>query len=124
MLHKRTIAVINLLFLSPAALFMMALIIRGLPLQSESARTAQQIVMWYADRFWTLWVLLICLPLFALIIAGVTLLRVWKQEARPRSAEQRSFVAIYIRPSSLVIAVEALAAAIILGVVAIHMLMN
>jgi hypothetical protein len=51
------------------------------PLQYEPAHTAQQIVMWYSVRHWTLWVLLIGLPFAALLTGYGTLLRNWHRGA-------------------------------------------
>ena len=67
---KRSVIVAQLLLIFPSALFMGALVVRELqPLQNEPAHTAQQLVMWYAARMWTLWVLLIALP-FAVLVTG------------------------------------------------------
>jgi hypothetical protein len=49
-----------------------ALVARNLP-QHELAVNAQRIVMWYAARQWTLWLLLIALPLTVLAAGCVTL---------------------------------------------------
>ena len=63
-MRKRVIAVTELVLIFPAVLFMTALVLRNLqPLQYEPARSAQQLVMWYAGRMWTLWFLLLGLPL-------------------------------------------------------------
>lgn len=75
---KRTLAAAYLLLMFPAILFMGALVVRELsPLQHEPAHTAHRIVMWYAGRGWTLWALLITLPLAVLASGCVTLLRSW-----------------------------------------------
>ena len=58
-MRTRISAFLQLVLILPAALFMAALVVRNLgPLRYEPAHTAQQIVMWYAGRLWTLWVLL------------------------------------------------------------------
>jgi len=52
---ERLVAAAQLLLIFPAVLFMGSLVVRKLsPLQNEPARTAQQIVMWYAGRMWSL----------------------------------------------------------------------
>jgi hypothetical protein len=62
-MRTRIFAFLQLVLILPAALFMASLVVRNLgPLQYEPAHTAQQIVMWYAGRLWTLWVLLFTLP--------------------------------------------------------------
>jgi hypothetical protein len=48
------------------------------------AHTAQQIVMWYGGRLWTLWVLLFTLPCIGLVSGGVAL------RTRNRDTEQHS----------------------------------
>jgi hypothetical protein len=50
----------------------------------DPANTAQQIVMWYAGRLWTLWVLLFTLPCIVLVSGYVTL------RNRNRDTEQHS----------------------------------
>jgi hypothetical protein len=49
-MKTRFVAVIEVLLLSPAALFMAALVLRNLPLQYQLAHSAEQLVMWYAGR--------------------------------------------------------------------------
>jgi hypothetical protein len=54
-MRTRVIAVMELVLIFPSVLFMSALVLRSLqPLQYEPARSAQQLVMWYAGRMWTL----------------------------------------------------------------------
>ena len=66
-MRTRIIACLQLVLIFPAALFMASLVVRNLgPLQNDPAHMAQQIVMWYAGRLWTLWVLLFALPCIAL----------------------------------------------------------
>ena len=71
----RAIALLQLLLIFPAALFMASLVVRDVgPMNSESAHTAQQIVMWYAGEGWTLRVLLFALPC-TVLISGCAALR-------------------------------------------------
>ena len=122
---KRTVAVTDLLLISPAALFMVALLIRSLqPLQYEPAHTAQQVIMWYAGRMWTLWVLLIALPLTVLMIGCAILLPSWKDALEVRQAERQTIAAVRADKATLFIAATTLAAVVFLAVVAVHMLMN
>ena len=66
-MRTRIVAFMQLVLIFPAALFMAALVVRNLgPLKYEPAHTAQQIVMWYAGRLWTLRVLLFALPCLVL----------------------------------------------------------
>jgi hypothetical protein len=122
---KRLIAATELLLLSPAVLFMTALSVRRLqPLQDEPAHTAQQIAMWYAGRQWTLWVLLIALPLAVLVTGCTTLLRSWNDEVPLRHAARRPLAAIRADLATLVVAGATLTAGGILARVAVHMLTN
>src|SRR5260370_35544305 len=94
---KRTIATTELLLIAPAALFMTALFVRNVqPEQYEPAHTAQQIVMWYGARPWTLWVGLMALPLAVLVTGCVTVLRgchdvteLQRARRQPRSSIRR-----------------------------------
>jgi hypothetical protein len=55
-------------------------------LQGEQAQTAQRIVMWYAARQWTLWVLLMALPLIVLFTGFVMLVQHWSENAQVSQA--------------------------------------
>jgi hypothetical protein len=84
-MRTRIIVFWQLVLILPTALFMAALVLRNVaPLQYEPAHTAQQIVMWYAGRLWTLWVLLFTLPCIVLVIGCVAL------RTRNRDTEQHS----------------------------------
>jgi hypothetical protein len=79
----RIAAFLQLMLIFPAALFMASLVVRSLePLKYQPAHTAQQIVMWYAERLWTLEVLLFALPCVALLIGSAAL------RSRNRDTEQ------------------------------------
>jgi hypothetical protein len=70
----RLIAVLQLVLIFPASLFMTALVVRNFgPLQYEPAHAAHQLVMWYAGRLWTLWVLLFALPCVVLVVGFAAL---------------------------------------------------
>jgi hypothetical protein len=91
----------ELLLVAPAMLFMAALVVRYFE------PGAQQIVMWYAVRPWTLWLLLIALPVAVFVIGCLTLARGVRRDA-----------------ATVVGGVATLVAAIDLVVVGIHMLTN
>jgi hypothetical protein len=113
---KRAIATTELLLILPAALFMTALLVRTLqPLQNEPARTAEQIVQWYAGRQWTLWILLIALPLVVLVTGCATLLK---------SNVRQTLAAIRAHPTTPFVAAATLTAGIFLVIVVLHMLAN
>lgn len=121
-MRTRLVAALEFVLLSPAALFMAALVVRSLqPLQSEPAHSAQQMVMWYAGRMWTLWVLLLALPFTVLITGSAALLRTWPRGmAAPHSVRQSlAFVREHL--ATLVVAATTLAAAVIVVIVVLHM---
>jgi len=124
-MQTRLIAAAQLVLLFPAALFMAALVVRELrPLQYEPAHSAQQLVMWYAARMWTLWVLLLALPMMVLISGGGTLLRNWNRDAAVTQNVRQALAAVRGRLSTIFVAVETLAAAGILVIVVLHMMAN
>ncbi len=116
-LAKRSILLAQLLAIFPSVLFMGALVVRELhPIQNEPAHTAQQIVMWYADRMWTLWLLLILLPLAVLLSGCVTL--AWRWRDQMQQAAGRKLAAI---SANRAIAAMTVTAAVILAIVGLHM---
>ncbi len=117
--RERAIATTELLLILPAALFMTALVVRALqPLGSDPARTAERIVQWYAGRQWTLWILLIALPLGVLVTGCATLMPTLQGDAR------QTIAAIRAHPATLVVAGETLTAGVFLVIVVLHMLAN
>lgn len=122
---KPVIAATQLLLIFPAVLFMGALVVRNLlPLQNEPAHTAQRIVMWYAVRQWTLWVLLIALPFAVLVTGCITLARNWSEDVQLSQAAQQTLVAIHTHRVMLLVAATTLTAGAVLAIVVIHMLAN
>lgn len=124
-MRTRIIAAIHLVLLFPAALFMTALVLRSLqPLQYEPAHSAQQLVMWYAGRIWTLWVLLLALPLAVLVTGCATLLRSWNRDSALPHTVRQSLAEVRAHVATLFVAVATLAAGGILAIVVLHMLAN
>ena len=116
------ITVTELAFIFPAALFMTALLLGNLlPLQHEPAGSAEQLLMWYAGRTWTLWVLL-ALPLIVLIIGCVALVGRWNDATRHTGQELLSKVRWDV--PTLLIASTTSAAGIILAIVVQQVLAN
>jgi len=118
----RFLAALELVLLLPAALFLAAVVVRGVPVAQDPARVAQGIVAWYAGRVWTLWLLLLSLPLAALVTGCAALLR---GAASGSAAGDTGRAAVALVRGSLatrVIAVTTLAAAGILALVVLHML--
>lgn len=124
-MRTRIVALIELLFIFPAALFMTALALRNLqPLQYEPAHSAQQLVTWYAGRMWTLWVLLVGFPFTVLVTGSAALLHRWKRDVVPPLTVRKSVAAICTHSATLFIAVTTLMAGIILAIVGLHLLAN
>lgn len=121
---KRALAATEILLISPAVLFMTALVVRSLqPQQLEPAHTAQRIVDWYAVRPQLgLWVLLIALPLTVLLSGGVTLLRSWRRDANLRAAVRQIAAVSRAHLATFLICLATLTSAAILVVVAAHVL--
>ena len=120
-MRTRIIACLQPVLIFPAALFMASLVVRNFgPPQYEPAHTAQQIVMWYAGRLWTLWVLLFALPCMALV-CGCTVLRTRNPDTdQPTMQPSRAS----IRPRWLVpfVFVTTAASAGILAIVVCHVI--
>jgi hypothetical protein len=117
----RVIAALQLALIFPAALFLTAVAARNVqPLQER----AQGIVMLYAGRVWTLWVLLLALPLCVLVTGCAALLRGWNRDIELPNAARQSFVAIRSSPATFFVVAATLAAAGILAIVVLHMLAN
>jgi hypothetical protein len=112
-MRVRILAALEFVLILPAALFMTALVARNLqPLQS----IAQQLVMWYSARMWTLWVLLLALP-FAVVATGfATLADRWQSD--------RSLSAFRAAPPLRAVAAMTLLAGGILVIVVLHMAAN
>jgi hypothetical protein len=124
-MNRRIIAATELVPIFPAALFLTAVVARHLPqLQYEPAHIAQEIVTWYSVRYWTLWVLLIGLPLAALFNGCVVLLRNADAETNEGQIAKQPFAAIDAQLPTQINAVATLAAALILVVVVLHQLAN
>jgi heme/copper-type cytochrome/quinol oxidase subunit 2 len=122
---RRAVVATQALLIFPALLFMGALVLRQMsPLQREPAYTAQQIVTWYAGRMWTLWVLLITLPLAVVVTGCLTFLRNWKKDRElTRSGHERS-AAIHADLAMPFVGALTLTAGVVLAIVAVHMAAN
>jgi hypothetical protein len=104
---------------------MTALFVRKLqPLQYEPALSAERIVMWYAGRQWTLWVLLIALPFAVLVTGCATLRRSWNGDVVLPHAARQKLAAIRAHLSTLFVAAATLTAGGVLVIVILHMLAN
>ena len=124
-MRTRLIAILEVVLISPAAVFMTELFVRFLqPVGYEPARSAQQLVMWYAARMWTLWVLLLALPFAALVTGCVWLLRCWNREPQRPHAVRKSLAMLRSNLAALFISLTTVAAGVILAIVVLHMAAN
>ena len=124
-MRTRIIAFMELVLIFPAALFMTALGLRNLqPLQSEPAHSAHQLVMWYAGRMWTLWVLLLGLPFTVLVTGCAALLHSWNRDIVLALTARQSLAIVRAHLATLFIAATTLIAGVILAIVVLHMLAN
>jgi O-antigen/teichoic acid export membrane protein len=119
---KRTLAVAHLALISPAVLFLTAVLVQRL--QNEPGLTAQHIVMWYAERMWTLWILLLALPISVLISGFISLLRDSSDRTQVASILQKAFAGLHPAGARTSVAVTTVTAAVIVGIVILHMLAN
>jgi hypothetical protein len=123
--QTRIIAALELTLILPAALFMVALVVRHMQaLPFASADFAQQIVMWYSERVWPLWVFLIAMPFAAFIAGCATLLGDWARDVELQNVTRQTLVVIRAHPVRLLLAATTLTAACILAIVALHMVAN
>lgn len=124
-MRTRIIAVLEVALILPAALFMAALALRNLqPPQYESAHIAQKLVMWYAGRMWTLWVLLLGLPFTVLVSGCAALLRTWNRDIVLPLTARQSLAMVRARVATFFIAATTLIAGVILAIVVLHVLAN
>ncbi len=107
---KRNLLIAQCALLSPALLFLTAVAIQ----MTHPMRPAQEIVLAYAGKMWTLWVLLIALPLAVLVSGGALLLRY------PRLAANGA-ISRWTKP---LLRTTTGTAAAILMIVALHMAAN
>ncbi|MGB8064328.1 MAG: hypothetical protein WCF26_20740 [Candidatus Sulfotelmatobacter sp.] len=123
--RERLAPAAQLLLIFPAVLFLGALVVRNLsPLQEEPAHMAQQIVMWYAGRMWTLWILLIALPFGVLMIGCITFAHNWSGDAGLRQGGKQALAVLSANGAMLVVGLLTLTAGVILAIVTLHMLAN
>jgi hypothetical protein len=121
---RRPVALLEILLVFPAILFMAALFARSVqPVQFEPAHTAQQIVDWYAARPHVgLWLLLIALPLLVLGIGLATLVRAWRRDSEFRNGTSQAVALVRSHFPALATAIATAAACGILMIVALHLL--
>jgi hypothetical protein len=116
---KRTIAIIELLLVFPAALFMIALFLREVQPLAQTGR----LVDWFSHHVVLgLYASLILMPLVAFVVGCAIVLRSWRSDAEFRRTTLEIFTAIRANVASLLIAGATLMAGGILAIVAMHMI--
>ena len=105
----------------PAALFFSAIFLRNFIPATDPANAPQHVVMWYAGRPWTLWVLLTALPLSSLVLGGGFLLRSWTGDAELRQDTRQVLGTLRAQLPVVVSAVVTAVAAVALALIALHM---
>ena len=113
----RFVAATQVVLIFPAVLFLTAVLVGagGAP-RYDSARVAQQIVVWYSAREWTLGLLLLALPFVVLITGCYTVLRSWRYDAE--------LATISVPLATILVGAMTLTSAGILAVVALHIAAN
>lgn len=121
---KRTIALAELCFVFPAALFMTALFLRNVqPPPYEPAQTARRLVDWFSARpVLGLQIFLIALPLAAFLTGCATMLRTWRRDAALRQSALEMFATLRANLAMVFIAGATVVAGGILTVVAVHLI--
>lgn len=121
---QRTLAVIEILLVSPAALFMTSLFVRNLqPAPYEPAQTARRLVDWFIARpLLGLDIFLIALPFAAFVAGSAAVVRAWRGDAELRQAALRTLGAVRAHLATLLVAGATLAAGGILAIVALHVI--
>jgi hypothetical protein len=121
----RVVAGMQLALIFPAILFLTAVLVgAGDPPQYELARVAQRIVTWYSARMWTLWLLLLILPLAVLAAGCVTLSGSWNRAVELPVAARPAPAMLPAPVATLFVAGTTFTSAGVLAVVVLHMLAN
>jgi hypothetical protein len=121
---RLTIAIIELLLILPAGLFMTALFVRNIqPPPYEPAQTARRLVGWFSGRpILGRDVFLAALPFAAFVIGCATVRRMWRSDAQLRLVALETLAAVRSQWAALLIAGATLIAGWILAIVALHVI--
>ena len=109
MKQNSLVGALQFVLILPAALFMFAVFARS---AFAPATGADQLVHWFETRMWTLWVLLLALPVAAFAAGAATLL------------QRESLAVLRAHFGTLCVAAMQVAAAGILAIVVLHMAAN
>jgi len=118
-MKSKTIAIIELLLILPATLFMAALFLR----QVQPAVQTGLLVDWFSHHVVLgLYVFLVAMPFAAFLVGCAVVLRSWHNDAEFRQTALRIFTGVRTEVASVLIAAATLMAGGILGLVAMHMI--
>jgi hypothetical protein len=116
---QRTIALVELLLVLPAALFMTALFLREVQPLAQTGR----LVDWYSQHVVLgLYVFLIAMPLAAFVIGCGIVVRGWRKDGEFRQATVAIFTIVRKHAASLLTVGVTLLAGGILAIVAMHII--
>jgi hypothetical protein len=116
---KHAIAVIELVLILPATLFMTAIFLREVQPAAQTGR----LVDWFSHHVVLgLYVFLVAMPFAALVVGCAVVLRNWRNDVQFRRAALEVFAAIRAQVASVLIAAATLMAGGILAMVALHMI--
>jgi hypothetical protein len=116
---KRSIAFIELLLVTPASLFMIALFLRDVQPAAQTGR----LVAWFSHHLILgLYISLFSMPLAAFVIGCTVVLHSWRSDAEFRYAALRIMITARGHLATLLIAVATVMAGGILAIVGMHMI--
>jgi hypothetical protein len=117
--NKRAVAVVELLLIAPAVLFMVSLFVREVQPLAQTGR----VVGWFAHHLVLgLYVSLFSMPLAAFIAGCAVLLHSWRNDPKFRTTTANLLIAAKDQWASLLVAAATVSAAGILFIVALHLL--
>ena len=116
---KQALAIVELILVLPASLFMAALFLREVQPAAQTGR----LVEWFSHHVVLgLYIFLVAMPLAAFIAGCAMVLRNWRDDAQFRRAALEMFSTARAHVASLLIAGATLIAGSILALVAMHMI--
>jgi hypothetical protein len=117
--NKRFIAIMELILVTPASLFMIALFLRAVQPAAQTGR----LVGWFSHHLILgLYVFLVLMPLAAFIVGCTVVIRTWRTDLEYRRAMLNILTAAREHLASLLTIVATLMAGAILALVAMHMI--
>jgi hypothetical protein len=116
---KQSLAIVELILILPASLFMAALFLREVQPAAQTGR----LVEWFSHHVVLgLYVFLVAMPLAAFLAGCAMVLRNWRSDAQFRQATLEMFSTARTHVASLLIAGATLMAGSILALVAMHLI--